>query len=331
MIPPDVLRPPAAGDPAAAAYKDWLHLNLFDHERDTVGLVNISIHGRPGSPETQVVTAALFDAGYGGWAGDITSASWAQAAVSLTGLSTRTSSIAMVGDTVVAGVTGDVTRVRVTAAPAVEAEQIPTTRAFGTGWIGWRLVPRMRADGWIDAGGTRHPGPFDAYHDHTWGRWHWGDDIGWEWGTFMAGPGSGSGAGVVLARTTTRSHRDAAPFTVVLDVDGERRRFGGARVRVVRGSAAPAPVCRLPGALAALHADRRRPRLPGTLSLTARSGDDLVELEFTCRAVAQLILADPVRAGYSFLHELSGHFAAQARVSGRTRSFEGLGIVEFLS
>jgi hypothetical protein len=24
-----------------------------------------------------------------------------------------------------------------------------------------------------------------GYHDHNWGRWHWGQDLGWEWGCFL--------------------------------------------------------------------------------------------------------------------------------------------------
>jgi hypothetical protein len=330
MILPDAVRLPGAGGPASDEYKDWLHLNLFDHARDAVGLVNVSVHGRPGAAGTQVVAAALLDIG-GRWVGDVVPSEWAEAAVGLTTLSTRTCSIALVGEVILAAASTRNLAVCLTATPVTAEVEIASRAPFGTGWIGWRVVPRLRTEGWIAVDGTRMPVQIDAYHDHNWGRWHWGDDVGWEWGSFVGAPGYGPGCSVVLARTTALSHRDASPFAVIMDVDGIRRRFEGGRVRVRWSSQAPPPTCRRPGAPAALHADRRRPRLPGALHLTARCGGELLELEFGCRAVAQLILADPVVPGYSFLHEMSGHFQAHARVSGRDSSFRGLGMVEILS
>jgi hypothetical protein len=81
--------------------------------------------------------------------------------------------------------------------------------------------------------------------------------------------------------------------------------------------------------LAALHDDWRRPRLPSAAHLTARAGKDAVDLEFTCRSVVQLILADPmVPGGYSFLHEMSGRFRASGRIAGTPFEIGGLGILE---
>jgi hypothetical protein len=328
MIPADTLRFPGLLDPSAFAYKDWLHLNVFDHSTGIVGLVNLSVHGPPGGLGTQVVSAAFFDLEGEGWVGALVGGSWADAAVTLRGLSTATATLTMGAEgRVLAAFTSEKLRLRLVARPATRAVEVRGTQPFGSGWLGWRAVPRLTAEGWIELAGTRLPGgTFSAYHDHNWGRWHWGDDIGWEWGSFQAAD-DGS---VVLATTTDRRHLRRDPFIVTLDHHDVRRTFTGARVGTRWSGAGPSPTCRTPGALAALHSDRRRPRLPGRLNVSARMGRDELELEFNCRSVAQVIIADPIVAGTSFLHQLSGRFRASGRLAGQQFEFDGLGIVERL-
>jgi hypothetical protein len=154
--------------------------------------------------------------------------------------------------------------------------------------------------------------------------------VGWEWGTFAAPPGEPD-ATVVLARTTDRAHARPSAPTVVLDAGSRRRVFDPGRCVVAWSGTAPVPTFRRPGALAALHADRRRPHLPGRLELSGRAGRDWVRLDFTCRATAQLVLPDPVVPGYAFLHELSGRFEASGRLGGEELAFTGLGIAELLA
>ncbi|MHC1406646.1 hypothetical protein ACYJ3A_18815, partial [Mycobacterium avium subsp. paratuberculosis] len=56
----------------------------------------------------------------------------------------------------------------------------------GEGRVSWLFVPRLRADGWLRIGGADHRVCDDlAYHDHNWGRFRWGDDFGWTWGTIL--------------------------------------------------------------------------------------------------------------------------------------------------
>jgi hypothetical protein len=117
---------------------------------------------------------------------------------------------------------------------------------------------------------------------------------------------------------------------VLVDHDGMRRTFTGARAELTWHGPSVSPTRRIPGALAALHEDRRRPEVPANLRVLARSGPDTVDLVFAGRAMAQLILADPVVVGYSFLHEISGRFEAGGRLAGRSFRLDGLGIVEWL-
>ncbi len=57
---------------------------------------------------------------------------------------------------------------------------------LGDGRINWLFVPRLRAEGWLHVNGQEHRIENDlAYHDHNWGRFWWGDDFSWTWGTIL--------------------------------------------------------------------------------------------------------------------------------------------------
>jgi hypothetical protein len=326
VIAGDTLRPPGPWDPARTAYKDWLHVILFDHEADAAGLVNVSIHGPPADPETQVVTTALVDVAGQAWVGNVVTTTWSDASIALSGVATASGGVTLLGGDVLAAAAADGLRVDVLAQPVTQAFAVEVPQRFGAGWIAWRVVPRLLATGAVAHPRLDPSSARPAYHDHNWGRWRWGDDIGWEWGSFL-GPDNGS---VVVARTTDQAHRHGGSWTVIVDHAGSRRTFSGRRVEAWWSGRAPWPSRRLPGALAAQHSDRRRPRLPGSLRIVARAGRDAVELDFSCRSVAQLILADPMAPGVSFLHEMSGRFQATGRLGGRPIYLDGLAMVERL-
>ena len=63
---------------------------------------------------------------------------------------------------------------------------VVNNQPVGDGRMSWLFVPRLRAEGWLRIGGREHRIEDDlAYHDHNWGRFWWGDDFGWTWGTIL--------------------------------------------------------------------------------------------------------------------------------------------------
>ena len=68
------LRRPVVGSPDALFYKDWLHVNVVDHERGAVGLVNASVHGDPRDVRAVAVGAALLHLPGPGWLGAVVGA-----------------------------------------------------------------------------------------------------------------------------------------------------------------------------------------------------------------------------------------------------------------
>jgi hypothetical protein len=330
MIFFDGLRPPAPLDPTANSYKDWLHLNVMHHPSGCVGLINVSLHGAPDDPRSRGIGTALVHSPGIGWFGNVEIKSFGEAALGPASISLERVALAVhYPSGVLAASVRDprhslAAKLAATpaAAPVVIEEQLP----LGSGWISWHAVPRLTLEGeWLVGKERMGLSEASAYHDHNWGRWRWGDDMGWEWGCFLA---PAPGAAFVLSLVTDRAHRQLGTPSLAVQAGGARRTFAGGSVRLEYGGALEVAMRRVPGALAALHQDRAQLRLPKTLRVEASDGIDRVAFEFNARAAAQLIAADPSARGYSFIHEMPGEFTYTGLIAGLEIEGSGLGVLE---
>ena len=329
MTPIDTLRPPSSLDATAAAYKDWLHLNLFDHTSGTIGLVNASLHGSPEDARSRAIGTALLHLPGADWIGNVEVLGLGDVNVGRSSIALEQVAVAVDGERVLASarMPRDGLLVDVTATAASSELDVERRLPLGSGWISWYAVPALAVQGSaVVEGRELDLATATAYHDHNWGRWHWGDDLGWEWGCFA----SASGRAFVLSRTTDRAHRTTSRPLLVAQDGARRAVFAGRAVELGFDGLLEAEPRRLPGSLAALHGDRAAPRLPARLHVRADDGADHVELEFRARACAQLIAADPAERGYGFVHELVGEFSAVSRVRGVEREETGLAVVEYV-
>lgn len=328
----DLLRPPLPLDPTAAAYKEWLHVNVLDHESGAIGLVNASLHGDPLSPRARALGTALVHLPDRGWIGnaEVRGADEARLGIASIALEQVAVAIDHQGAAALASarLPAEPLSATVRARFGSEPVHVEMPLPLGSGWIAWYVVPRLEASGELVAGGhaasLRHA---SVYHDHNWGRWFWGDDFGWEWGAFLS---PGSGPAFVLARTTNRHHTTFGPALLVADTPAGRRTFGSEQISIAFSGRLDTRLRRVPGALAALHGDRANPGLPARLEVDAADGADHVRLRFDARAAAQLIAGDPMRRGYTFLHELVGAFSAEGTIGGTPCSCSGLAVVEYV-
>jgi hypothetical protein len=323
------LRPPSSLETSSAAYKDWLHLNLFDHASGAIGLVNASLHGSPEDARSRAIGASLLHLPGGDWIGNVEVLGLADANIGRSSIALEQVAVAVDGERVLASarMSRDGLLLDVTATAGSGELDVELRLPLGSGWISWYAIPVLSVRGTAAIDGRELDlADATAYHDHNWGRWHWGDDLGWEWGCFA----SASGRAFVLSRTTDRGHRVTSRPLLVAQ-DGHRRAvFAGRAVELRFEGLLEAEPRRLPGAFAALHGDRAAPRLPARLHVRADDSADRVELEFRARASAQLIAADPAERGYGFVHELVGEFSAVSRVRGVEREETGLAVVEYV-
>ncbi len=330
MIAYDPLRPPSVFDPSAAAYKEWLHLNLFDHGNAVVGVVNVSLHGDPRSPQALSVLAVLIHRTGHGWVGGAEVHGPDETRMGTSMITVPDGAFAV--DHAAGAVFADARLTDLGVSVRLEARAVGPSRAIerpvpiGDGWLSWYVVPRLTVTGHVQVGDERHAlANATAYHDHNWGRWHWGDDVAWDWATFHA---TQDDLTVVFARSCDRARtRLGRAWLLVRSSEGERR-FPASSVEVESDAWVAGRAHRIPGAMAALHQDRSRPLMPTRFRLAARHAGDRVELEFAAESVGQIINADPVKRGYGFIHELAGRFTARGVLSDRAFEVDGLGIVE---
>jgi hypothetical protein len=329
----DRLRPPSPFDLEPAAYKDWLHLNVFEHATGVVGLVNLSLHGSPDDPRARAVGTALFHVPGVGWLGNAEVSGLREAKVGEAGIAMQRVALAIHygSGTVLASADfpDDDLSLQLTASaetPAIDFEQRFPLRS---GWVSWYLVPSLSVAGRLEvAGRVIDLESARAYHDHNWGRWYWGDDLGWEWSS-LVGPGPERFT-CVLVRTTDSAHQHIEAATLMVYAGGLRRTFRGAAVQVELVQRVERAGRRIPGPMAALHQDRIAVRLPYRMRMHAYDGIDRVELEFESSASAQVVAADPMVRGYGFINEIVGSFTGRARLGAIDRTVTGLGVLEYV-
>ncbi len=330
MIIADGLRPPAAFDPSAPAYKDWLHLVVLDHRSGLAGLVNVSLHGAPADPRSRAVGTALVNVPGEGWFGNVETGALSRAVIGLTSIGLEQVAVAVDGPrgTVHASVRqpDEGLGLDLVADALVRPMAREQPQPLGSGWLAWYVVPRLRGRGRVSVAGRSFDlAQASIYYDHNWGRWHWGQDLGWEWGCFLAPT---PGPAFFLSRVSDRAHGGGTRFLHVAYPDGRQRTFAGPAVEWTRSGRLETPLRRLPGVLAALHADIAAPHLDRALHVRADDGTDRVEIRFTAGAAAQIIAGDPVEPGYGFIHELVGEFEFAASICGREDAAAGLAVVE---
>jgi hypothetical protein len=326
----DTLRYPPLLDPTAAAYKDWLHLNLFDHRTGAIGIVNASVHGAEEDPRSRVIGTTLVHLPDQGWAGNMEVVGRDQAEIGTSSIMLERMGVGIDGAGTVlakASFPGDQLHLAVTARPVSRSFDLPAS-PFGSGWIAWHAVPRLVVEGAAVLGGRRLT--LDgtcAYHDHNWGRWHWGEDIGWEWGSCVS---LDPVLSIVGGRTTDRDRTRTTGTIVVVELEAERRIYLDASVRFRYTGRLEVPLRRLPGSVAALHQDRKSPLLPQRIEIRVNDGVDTLEIELVPRAGLQLLAADPARRGTTYIHELPCRFSARGRIGSRPFQADGLAVFEYV-
>lgn len=328
----ETLRPPSPLDPTAPAYKDWFHLNFADPETGTIGLLNVSLHGSPWDPRSRAMGVVLVHSPQLGWQSHVEILAYSGANLSESAIALHDVALAIDRPraTIHASSIGADNRfhARLRAEAVSQPIDFEQEMPLGAGWISWLLVSNLRLSGeWTihDHRNVLKNAP--AYHDHNWGRWHWGDDFGWEWGCFLTGS---SDLSMVFARTTDRAHRARGKPFLVAEAGSSRRCFLPENIEVSFAGSFDSPLHRVPGAMAALHQEMSEPALPARFTIHALQGPDELAISFAARAAAQFIAADPAVRGYSFIHELVGEYQVSGSLRGAPLKSTGFAVFEYV-
>jgi hypothetical protein len=197
--------------------------------------------------------------------------------------------------------------------------------------LSWLFVPRLIALGHVWIGDRRvslRGAP--AYHDHNWGRFRWGDDFGWEWGSVLPRDLSDPWT-IVCMRMTDRHRRRATRQALYAWYEHEPVALWRDFAMTVEheGFLRSAPSLTLPSIMRMLRPGSASD-VPELITIEGRGRDEL-EMRLEPEEYIRIVVPDEVDPmGVVVLNEISGRIAARGRVGGRQLDLEATGVFELL-
>jgi hypothetical protein len=210
---------------------------------------------------------------------------------------------------------------------------IVNNQPVGDGRMSWLFVPRMRAHGWLRMGGEEIRFDDDvAYHDHNWGRFQWGGDFGWIWGTILPPDTETPWSLVFLQMTDRRRLHCLSQALYVWRHDEPAAIIRHAAVKVeCNGLLGRAADCTLPPPMR-LVLDGAASGIPESMRVAAARAGDTVLAEFQPQSYARLAQPSEVRLDRSVvLYETNGTARVTGSINGENIDFVGAGVFEFLN
>ena len=169
-----------------------------------------------------------------------------------------------------------------------------------------------------------------AYHDHNWGRFRWGDDFGWEWGSVLPRELSDPWT-VVCQRMTDRHRRRAMRQAVYVWYEHEPvALWCDAGMRFEHdGFLRRAPETTVPAVMRILRPGTASD-VPAHYTIEGR-GNDRVDMRFEPEEYVRIVVPDEVDPmGVVVLNEVSGRITASGEIGGRKMDVEAAGVFELL-
>lgn len=333
----DAFTPPAPGAAGAERYSEWHHFNFNDQASEVYGLFNLALSGDVNTPSQSRAGVSLVVCERGVmWHGTmnlypVEECTFARGSldVAIGGNSVRYRR----GRYEVVGGLKD-------GSVAFAATYIPKATPMRLDHIGGVvssfLLPRFEVEGTLRLAGREIPlRGGSGYHDHNWGTWDWGRDIGWDWGYIIQPPSGRRGKNgtaplsIVFGQVTDATRAAAKSDLVVLVWQGEAwsRAFlaDAVSIRTI-GERRSHDVPRIPGVMSILAPER--PRIPELVEIRAADGDDVLEISLRVDAAMQFLIPHPATAGRTTISELVGEYTVRGVLDGTAVDFRYVGFAE---
>jgi hypothetical protein len=336
LLRSDFLRSPLLATARPDAFKEWHHYLVQGPDRRV--LVNFSLTGESlGGRPPRLVPRVIVIAHDGRWTGAVerfdpadvdVSADLCTLRIGRSRMTVGADGLHVVVDLPQREISGELHLVPSERTPLV----CVTNQPFASGRISWLFVPRLRAHGRLRVGRAEHRVDGDvAYHDHNWGHFRWGDDVGWEWGSILPSDPDDPWS-VVFTRTTDRHRlRCTAQALYLWHHDELAAMFRDAAVTAhSSGLLGRGPDCTLPPPMQ-LVLGGAASDVPATVELGATSSAGTVTAVFSPQSHARLALPSELAPDRSVvLSEISGTARITGSVGGREIDAAGSGVVEVL-
>ena len=200
----------------------------------------------------------------------------------------------------------------------------------GGSHLSWCLIARLRASGFVEVAGEKIEfSQLAAYHDHNWGRFHWGGDFSWEWGCALPAEPEEPWT-LVFARMNSKDRNAVMASSVFLLEHGKHLRyFRNAEVEFRTSPEKRREIDgRVPPGAALLLPDEDLD-VPARTNIEVRRDDDWLRADLSANGRGQVLV--PSEVDYCKvvrLNEATADTKVLGRCAGREVNFEGPGLLE---
>ena len=186
----DSLNPPTLFDPKISLYKEWHHFNLFDAKNKIFGLFNFAIDGNPYDKNKRILTKnIIIRDGKGKYYTNIEAIQSDSFNISHLYPDLGYDDVSITYHDGLYNVDFVMNTMPISGKLKfqVACDPISTiTKPFGSGYLGWTAIPRVRINGNLTINEINYKIKNAlGYHDHDWGRFKWGERVGWIWALFL--------------------------------------------------------------------------------------------------------------------------------------------------
>ncbi|HSI69908.1 MAG TPA: hypothetical protein VK941_06735 [Gillisia sp.] len=320
-------------------WKDWYHYILLDPQSGNKILVNVSLSNKPGGGEIQVsviIQLRRTRSEYDTYA-EVRSVPWENGMVKRSPLLIKTSNTLLeikngISRIMFAGKNSDIElefSAKANSVPFLIEEQ---TR-FGSGFIGWGFIPNMVVNGSFKVCRTVYKltPSWHCYHDRNFGRFRWGEDIGWEWFVATLKDDKGTGWQAVFDVRSNKDHTHRGFQYIFLFRDNKLKKvFVGNTLQLTwnRSPQTRTPL-RMPGNMATVMAGRVAAQIDSII-LTARDDRDHIKITLQTEKAFELIVPDHKIRQYTVMEEISGKAILETHLGGKNVKSKGQFYAEFV-
>ena len=333
------LRIPIENNDCPPDWKDWYHYILIDPSGGTKILMNISLSGLPGAGEIQVslVVKQMGIKKEIETYAEVRSVPWEIGMVKRYPLAIITSNVQF-------RVKDGYSRIFMTgknqdfhldfiARPNADAFLIDEKAKFGNGFIGWGFVPSMSISGSYNICGKEYKIHKDwyCYHDRNFGRFRWGEDIGWEWMVANFKGNDNLSYQLIFDQRTNKDHTEKGFQYIFIFCNTKLKKvFVGNTLRLKweRENHSSTPL-RLPGNMASVFSSQTSAKI-NTIEISARDDRDFVNFIFKTKKDFQLIVPDYEFRQFTVMEEVSGVASLNGILDGKSIKSKGHYYAEFV-
>jgi hypothetical protein len=315
-------------------YSEWHHFNLNDDANGLYGIVNLAMSGDIRSPEQgrAGVSLAIWDGIR--WRGtmNVHPTDQVRFAPGAVDLAIGDNSVQLCDGRYVvrAGLKDGSVSIQAEWRPRSDGVRIENIGGVVSSFV----VPALAVNGMaMIEGRTYALSKATGYHDHNWGYWNWGQDMGWDWGYVIQSSGArangSSRRSIVFGQVTDASRAEARSDMVVMVWTGRRCShvfLDNAVEMSTRGTLTDVDIPRVPGLMSLLEPNRRS--VPRHVRIEAREADDWIEIDLDVNQAMQFVIPHPSGSTTTTVSELVGRYDVRGSLEDEPIGFSYVGFAE---